>query len=77
MIVLLYNVIKKTTTNELSPPTQFILDTPCSYFAVRELDNAIPPGYWRKVKVKSLVATTKRHQVFRFVLIHMTKHMWL
>ena len=39
--VLLYIVLKKITTNALSHRTQFIFDTPCSYFAVRELDIAL------------------------------------
>ena len=41
IIVLLYIVLKQITTNALSHRTQFIFDTPCSYFAVRELDIAL------------------------------------
>ena len=41
IIVLLYIVLKKITTNTLSHRTQFIFDKPCSYFAVRELDIAL------------------------------------
>ena len=32
---------KQITTNALSHRTQFIFNTPCSYFAVRELDIAL------------------------------------
>ena len=42
IIVLLYIVLKQIATNALSHRTQFIFDTPCSYFAVLELD--IPLG---------------------------------
>ena len=41
IIVLLYIVLKQIMTNALSYRTQFIFDTPCSYFAVRELDIAL------------------------------------
>ena len=41
IIVLLYIVLKKITTNTLSHRTQLIFDKPCSYFAVRELDIAL------------------------------------
>ena len=41
IIVLLYIVSKQITTNTLSHRTQFVFDTPCSCFAVRELDIAL------------------------------------
>ena len=34
-------VLKQITANALLHRTQFIFDTPCSYFAVRELDIAL------------------------------------
>ena len=41
IIVLLYIVLKQITPNALSHRIQFIFDTPCSYFALRELDIAL------------------------------------
>ena len=41
IIVLLYIVLKKITTNALLHRTQFIFNNPCSYFAVREIDIAL------------------------------------
>ena len=38
IIVLLYTVLKKITTNALPHRTQFIFDKPRPYFALRELD---------------------------------------
>ena len=41
IIVLLYIVLKKITTNALSHRTQFIFDKPCFHFTVRDLDLAL------------------------------------
>ena len=41
MIVLLYTVFKKLSTNPLLHQKQFIFDKSCSYLAVYELDIAL------------------------------------